>query len=49
MTPNQFLLELWPKIHEIHPELKFQMVHFDTGCTALALMRVPICCARPRR
>ncbi len=76
MTPSQFLLGLWPKIHEIHPELKFQMVHFDNtpenareilgnlgqnidlvagifdetmlnlrGCTALELMRVPICCA----
>lgn len=29
MTPSQFLLELWPQVHEIHPELKFQMVNFD--------------------
>lgn len=76
MTPSQFLLELWPKIHEACPGLKFQMVNFDNtpenareilgnlgqnidivagifdetmltlrGCTALELMRVPICCA----
>lgn len=76
MTPSQFLLELWPKIHQLYPELKFQMVNFDNtpenareilgnlgqnidivagifdetmltlrGCTALELMRVPICCA----
>ena len=29
MTPSQFLLDLWPQVHEIHPELKFQMVNFD--------------------
>lgn len=29
MTPSQFLLELWPQVHELHPELKFQMVNFD--------------------
>ena len=76
MTPSQFLLDLWPQVHEVHSELKFQMVNFDNtpenareilanlgqnidivagifdetmlglrGCTALELMRVPICCA----
>ena len=76
MTPSQFLLELWPQIHEVRPELKFEMVNFDNtpenareilgnlgrnidlvagifdetmlrlrSCTALELMRVPICCA----
>ena len=75
MTPSQFLLDLWPQVHEVHSELKFQMVNFDNtpenareilanlgqnidivagifdetmlglrGCTALELMRVPICC-----
>lgn len=29
MTPSQFLMGLWPQVHEIHPELKFQMVNFD--------------------
>jgi DNA-binding transcriptional LysR family regulator len=29
MTPSQFLLELWPQIHEVRPELKFEMVGFD--------------------
>lgn len=29
MTPAQILVELWPKIHEICPELKFQMVPFE--------------------
>ena len=29
MTPSQFLLELWPQIHEVRPELKFEMVSFD--------------------
>lgn len=29
MTPSQFLIELWPQIRKIHPELKFQMVNFD--------------------
>lgn len=29
MTPSQFLMELWPQVHEIRPELKFQMVSFD--------------------
>ena len=29
MTPGQFLLDLWPQVHEIHPKLKFQMVNFD--------------------
>lgn len=29
MTPSQFLMELWPQIHALRPELKFQMVNFD--------------------
>lgn len=29
MTPSQFLLELWPQIHQLCPELKFEMVNFD--------------------
>lgn len=29
MTPAQILVELWPKIHEISPEIKFQLVPFD--------------------
>lgn len=29
MTPHQFLLELWPKIHGLEPELKFQIVNFE--------------------
>lgn len=29
MTPSQFLMELWPQIHSLRPELKFQMVNFD--------------------
>ena len=29
MTPSQFLMELWPQVHELHPELKFEMVNFD--------------------
>lgn len=29
MTPSQFLMELWPQVHALHPELKFQMVNFD--------------------
>lgn len=29
MTPAQILVELWPKIHEICPEIKFQLVPFD--------------------
>lgn len=29
MTPSQFLMELWPHVHELHPELKFEMVNFD--------------------
>ena len=76
MTPCQFLMELWPQIHEASPHLKFQIVNFENtpenareilknlgqnidvvagifdetmldlrGCTALELMRVPICCA----
>ncbi|MGN0163306.1 MAG: LysR family transcriptional regulator [Candidatus Ornithomonoglobus sp.] len=29
MTPGQFILELWPKIKEICPDIKFRMVPFD--------------------
>ncbi|MCM1246680.1 MAG: LysR family transcriptional regulator [Roseburia sp.] len=29
MTPAQILMELWPKIHEYSPEIKFQLVPFD--------------------
>lgn len=29
MTPAQILVELWPKIHEICPEIKFQLVPFE--------------------
>lgn len=29
MTPGQFILELWPKVKEICPNIKFQMVPFD--------------------
>lgn len=29
MTPAQILVELWPKIHAIYPELKFQMIPFE--------------------
>lgn len=31
MTPTQFLLELWPKIHELCPELKFHMVNYENS------------------
>lgn len=29
MTPAQILVELWPKIHEHYPEMKFQLVPFE--------------------
>lgn len=29
MTPHQFLMELWPQIHALRPELKFQIVNFE--------------------
>lgn len=29
MTPPQFLVEIWPQIHEYCPEIKFQFVPFD--------------------
>lgn len=29
MTPAQILVELWPKIHEVCPEIKFQLVPFE--------------------
>lgn len=29
MTPSQFLVNLWPRIHEVLPELKFQLVPFE--------------------
>lgn len=31
MTPAQFLVELWPKIHAICPEIKFQLVPFENS------------------
>lgn len=29
MTPAQILVELWPKIHELYPELRFKLVPFE--------------------
>lgn len=29
MTPAQILVELWPKIHEHSPHIKFQLIPFD--------------------
>lgn len=29
MTPAQILVELWPKIHELCPKIKFQLVPFE--------------------
>lgn len=29
MTPGDFLIELWPKIHEYCPDIKFQLVPFE--------------------
>ena len=29
MTPCQFLMELWSKIHNIFPELKFEIINFE--------------------
>jgi len=29
MTPSQILMELWPKIHERCPDIKFQLVPFE--------------------
>lgn len=29
MTPGQFLIKLWPKIHELSPDIKFELVPFD--------------------
>lgn len=29
MTPCQFLMQLWPKIHAIHPELKFEIINYE--------------------
>lgn len=31
MTPAQALMELWPSIHEICPEIKFQMVPYENN------------------
>lgn len=31
MTPAQALMELWPAIHEICPEIKFQMVPYENN------------------
>ncbi len=29
MTPTQLLVDLWPKIHKICPEIKFQLIPFE--------------------
>ncbi|MDE5985544.1 MAG: LysR family transcriptional regulator [Eubacterium sp.] len=29
MTPTQLLVNLWPKIHKIHPDIKFQLIPFE--------------------
>lgn len=29
MTPAQILVELWPKIHELCPEIRFQLIPFE--------------------
>lgn len=29
MTPAQILVEFWPKIHALCPEIKFQLVPFE--------------------
>lgn len=29
ITPCQFLMELWPHIHELSPELKFEIINFE--------------------
>ncbi len=29
MTPCQFLMQLWPQIHELQPQLKFEIVNFE--------------------
>lgn len=76
ITPCQFLMKLWPRVHEVYPALKFEIINFENtpenasgilknlgqdidvvagifdetmlalrGCTALELLRVPICLA----
>ncbi len=29
MTPGQFLMELWPKIHKICPDIKFELIPYE--------------------
>ncbi|MDE6471395.1 MAG: LysR family transcriptional regulator [Eubacterium sp.] len=29
MTPTQLLVDLWPKIHKIYPDIKFQLIPFE--------------------
>ncbi len=29
MTPTKFLIEIWPKIHALYPDLRFQLVPFE--------------------
>ena len=29
MTPSEFLVELWPKLHKIYPNVKFKLVMFE--------------------
>ncbi len=40
MTPSDFLIELWPKLHEQYPEIKIQLIAFeDTPENAREIMR----------
>lgn len=40
VTPTQFLMELWPQIHALSPDLKFQLVPFEnTPENARKIMR----------
>lgn len=29
ITPCQFLMELWPRVHEVYPALKFEIINFE--------------------
>lgn len=29
ITPCQFLMELWPRVHEAYPALKFEIINFE--------------------
>lgn len=40
MTPGQFLLELWPKIHQHLPDIKFKLIPFEnTPENAIEILR----------